>query len=124
MITLTNYSSGELLVNDDTGHSLRLSQEAANRLILHARMHTVVEFAQGLPGLISDPALVQAITTFFESAKTSSERWNLKEKFARLQTLTKGYQPLAAAEVVEVVKFYLPSADRTHEALRSTRHPW
>lgn len=100
MITLTNYESGEMLIANDGGISLRLSHDQANRLIMTARMHTVAEFVEKLPTLISDETLLKKIREAFEG-KTSSERWNLKEKFARLQTLTKGYSPKNPGEVVE-----------------------
>jgi hypothetical protein len=106
MIKLENYGSGELLIADDTGTSLRLSHDQANRLIMTARMHTVAEFLEKLPSLIvgaqhAEPLLKKILAAF--DGKTSSERWNLKEKFARLQTLTKGYISKGPNEVVETV---------------------
>ena len=68
-----------------------------------ARMHTVAEFIEKLPTLISDEALLKKILITFDG-KTSSDRWNLKEKFARLQTLTKGYVPKNPGEIVEVAE--------------------
>jgi hypothetical protein len=103
MITLTNFGSGELWVVDDGGVSLRLSHDQANRLIMTARMHTVVDFIERLPALVTDEKLLEKILTTFEG-KTSSERWNLKEKFARLGTLAKGYVPKNPVEIVEIVK--------------------
>lgn len=102
---LTNYSSGELALTGPDG-ATKLSRDQANRLILHARMHTVEEFVQALRDLISDRSLVRAIEATFEKAKNSSERWSLKEKFARLHTLSKGYEPMPGDEkVVEKIEF-------------------
>jgi hypothetical protein len=102
MITLTNFSSGELLIAI-TETSIRLTREQANRLILFARMHTVDQFIAELPQLIPNLPLARSIAILFESAQSSSQRWGLKEKFARLITLAKGYQPKNQAEVAEVV---------------------
>ncbi len=103
MITLTNDSSGELLIANGAGPSVRLSREAATRLILHARMHSVADFVAGLPKLISDPEIIRSIAAAFETAPTSSERWNLKEKFARLRTLTKDYSLKGEIKIVEKI---------------------
>ena len=102
MVTLTNYNSGELLIGDDSSLSVRLDREEANRLILLARMHASAEFAEKLPSFISDKLLVGLILKDFEK-KSSTERWNLKEKFARLHTLSKDYEPVKSEEIVEVV---------------------
>lgn len=103
MVTLTNYNSGELLIADDSGGpSVRLNREEANRLILLARMHTSGEFAEKLASFISDNVLAGLILKDFEK-KSSTERWNLKEKFARLHTLSKGYEPAKPEAVAEVV---------------------
>lgn len=105
MITLINYSSGEVEIKDDEGHSLRLHREASNRLIMTGRMHTIVEFVEKIPTLITNEPLLKQIISAFEKTTTSSERWNLKEKFARLTTLTKGYDPKNPDEVFEKVSF-------------------
>lgn len=102
MVTLTNYSSGELEIADGAGHALRLDRETANRLIMHARMHAVAEFVERLPSLVGDSALVGSILEGFEKM-SSTDRWNLKEKFARLRTLAKDYQPARGNEMVEEV---------------------
>lgn len=104
MITLTNFTSGGLLIADDSSNSLRLSRDQANRLILTARMHTIQEFVAKLSGLIENDALRQQILALFDRPD-SSGRWNLKEQFARLQTLAKGYEPEGPEKVVEVVEF-------------------
>lgn len=103
MVLITNHESGEIVLTNDAGHSLRLVYEVANRLVMMARMHTVVEFRQKLPGLISDESLLNEIKTAFEG-RTSSERWNVKEKFARLQTVVKGHEIKNSNRVVEEVK--------------------
>lgn len=103
MVTLTNYNSGELLIAADAGPSVRLGREEANRLILHARMHTVAEFVEKLPSFVPNQALVQLILEGFEK-KSPTERWNLKEKFARLRTLAKGYEPADPAAVMETIQ--------------------
>jgi hypothetical protein len=104
MITFTNYGSGELLITDDAGTELRLTRDQATRLIMTARMHTVDEFIEKLPSLLTDQNLVKKILAEFEG-KTSTQRWNLKEKFARLGTLTRNYEPSNPAEAVESVRF-------------------
>ena len=103
MITITNFGSGEVQISDDQGHSLKLDRGAANRLVMMGRMHTVAEFVEKLPTFIGEPVLCGAIRQLFEKATNSSEKWNLKEKFARLQTLVKGYLPKNPTEVLEVV---------------------
>lgn len=102
MVTLTNYSSGELLIADGSGRSVRLGREEANRLILYARMHTVAEFVEKLSSLVGDSSLVGSILEGFEKM-SSTDRWNLKEKFARLHTLAAGFHPKDPVTVVEVV---------------------
>ncbi len=104
MITLTNDSSGELLIANGAGPSVRLSREAATRLILHARMHNVADFLEALPQLIAATEIVNQLRTLFASLQTPSDRWNFKEKFARLQTLSKEHQPKSPPEVVETIK--------------------
>jgi len=69
------------------------------------RMHTVAEFVEKLPVLVSNPGLAASILRSFQKAATSSEKWNLKEKFARLRTLAKGHTPANPSEVVETVTF-------------------
>lgn len=102
MITITNYNSGEVLVSEEGGPSVRLSRDASNRLIMMGRMHTVDEFIEKLSSLIPDETLVASIRKAFEG-KTSTERWNHKEKFARLQTLSKGFEPKNPDQVWETV---------------------
>ena len=102
MITVTNFQSGELKIDGDAGPSLRLSREAASRLIMSARMHSVAHFVQKLPQLITEPVLLQNLLSLFEQAQGSA-RWNLKERFARLRTLTKDYQPSHPEQVVESI---------------------
>lgn len=103
-MTITNFGSGEIQISDDKGHSLKLDRESANRLVLAARMHTVDDFLKKVPFLVTDAALLNLLLGMFEG-KNSSERWTLKEKIARLQTLAKGYQPKHPAAVVEKVTF-------------------
>jgi len=104
MITLTNYGSGEIQIADEAGHSIRLDRESANRLVMMGRMHTVAEFVEKLPALIPEPALLQALVKAFHDAATSTDKWNLKEKFARLQTLVRGYVPKDPQAVMEIVR--------------------
>ncbi len=104
MITVTNYNSGEILLETPTGHSLRLAWEEANRLVMFARMHGVEEFIENLPRLIPDEELVRALRTCFETARTKTDRWNFKEKFARLRTISRGCKPDHPGEIVETVK--------------------
>ncbi len=104
MITITNFGSGEVQIADDQGHSLKLDRDAGNRLVMAGRMHTVAEFVEKLPTLITDKDLLQGILQSFQIAPTSSDRWNLKEKFARLTTLAKGYEAKNPSEVIEFVR--------------------
>lgn len=104
MMTITNFGSGEIQIEDDGGHRLKLNRDSANRLIMAGRMHTVAEFVEKLPALVPDPALVEILRRSFETAATSTDKWNLKEKFARLGTLAKGYVPKDPAEVVETIR--------------------
>lgn len=104
MITLTNYGSGEIVIQSDGGSSVRLPRDKSNRLVMTARMHGVSEFLEKLPGLIDCPDLCGVIAAAFEG-KDSSARWNLKEKFARLTTVTKGYVSSAPDEVIETASF-------------------
>ncbi len=103
MVTITNYGSGEIMIEDGEGRSLRLDREAGNRLVMTGRMHTVAEFVEKLPSFVTEPILLASILAYFEKAANASEKWNLKEKFARLGTLTKGYEPKNPSEVVETV---------------------
>ena len=104
MIHLVNYESGQIEISDGEGRTLRLNQEAANRLVMTARMHTVSEFIEKLPVLISEGTLLSQIQVLFEG-KSSSEKWNLKEKFARLQTVSKGYHVKNPESILEKVLF-------------------
>ncbi len=101
-MTITNFDSGEIELASGTGPSMRLDREHANRLVMAARMHSVAEFLEKLPALISDEALQAEIAGSFEG-KTSSQRWALKEKFARLRTAVKGYESPSPESVVETV---------------------
>jgi hypothetical protein len=105
MIRMSSFGSGELLIEDGSGLSLRLDRDTANRLIMAGRMHTVPEFMEKLDILIPNPVLAGLVRTAFEAAVSSTEKWNLKEKFARLTTLTRGYEAKNPAEVVETVSF-------------------
>jgi hypothetical protein len=102
-MTITNFGSGEVEISDESGRRIRLDRESANRLVMAGRMHTVAEFVEKLPALVSDSEIVAAIRSAFEEAPTSTDKWNLKEKFARLRTLAKGYQSANPGEIVESV---------------------
>jgi hypothetical protein len=102
-MTIKNFGSGEVEIADESGLKVLLDREVANRLIMAGRMHTVAEFVEKLPVLVPHPEIAVALRTCFEKAPTSSDRWNLKEKFARLTTLTKGYEPKNPGDVVETV---------------------
>jgi len=105
VITITNFGSGEIEISDDEGHSIKLDRESGNRLVMVGRMHTVAEFVEKLPALITEPALLKALLQAFQKASTSTDKWNLKEKFARLQTLVKDYVPKDSGQAAEVIKF-------------------
>jgi hypothetical protein len=102
-MTITNFASGEIEILDGQGRHIRLDRAAANRLVMAGRMHTVAEFVEKLPSLIVDQEFVRVLQESFEKAPTSTDKWNLKEKFARLTTLTKGYTPTEPDAVVEEV---------------------
>lgn len=104
-MTITNFGSGEIQIDDREGHTLKLDREASNRLVMMGRMHTVAEFVEKLPTLISEGTLLKSLLECFDKAGTSTEKWNLKEKFARLTTLAKGYEPKNSSEIVETVTF-------------------
>ena len=102
MLILTNFDSGELEIADTAGPRLRLTQDQAHRLVMAARMHTIDAFVAKLPNLIADAALVEKITRLFSQTQ-GSEQWNLKERFARLRTVSRDYrspQPEAVFERV------------------------
>ncbi len=104
MVRIINYNSGELEITDGAGASVRLGHKQAHRLVLAARMHNVEPFLEKLDTLIPSETLVQQITALLQGAD-GSERWNLKEKFARLHTLAPGYEvqdPDGIMETVEI----------------------
>lgn len=103
MLSLINYNSGELEISDDAGNSVRLSHQEANRLVMAARMHAVEPFIEKLPQLIPNDTLVQLIMQLIQTAQ-GSERWNLKERFARLNTVTPGITVVNPNEVSETVE--------------------
>lgn len=103
MIQLTNFASGELEISDGSGAKLRLNRDQANRLIMTARMHTVSEFVEKLPILITEPALLARIQQAFQEASASTDQWSVKEKFARLITITKGYSPADPTGIMEKI---------------------
>lgn len=105
MIRITNFGSGEVLIEDGSGLSARLDRDTANRLIMAGRMQTVAEFIEKLHILIPNAALVGLVRAAFDGAASSTEKWNLKEKFARLTSLAKGYESKNPSEVVETVSF-------------------
>jgi hypothetical protein len=102
-MTITNYESGEIEISNEQGLICRLDRDQANRLVMAARMHSVAEFLEQLPTLLVDEPLRKEISKFFEE-KTSSQRWTLKEKFARLRTAVKGYEAKAPEQVVETIQ--------------------
>lgn len=102
MITITNFSSGEIEISDGNGHVTRLERGLANRLVMGARMQSVVGFLEKLSSLIVDAPLREGVRLAFEG-KGSTDRWALKEKIARLMTLAGGYEPRQQTEVIEKV---------------------
>lgn len=102
-ITLTNYDSGELLISDEEGNIVSIPREAAYRIILAARMHSVADFFRQLPKMLPNPVITGKILAELEKTKTQTERWNLKEKFARLTTLAKGYEPKTPSRISEKI---------------------
>lgn len=86
MVTLTCYNSGAVTISDGEDRQVHLGHEAANRLIMAARMKSVDGFVEKLPALISDTAIARAISETIQRAE-GSDRWNLKEKLARFHDL-------------------------------------
>ncbi len=104
MLKITNYNSGELEISDQAGRCIRLNQDQSNRLILAARMHNVEPFIQKLPQLVPDIHLATEIKSLLINVD-GSDRWNLKEKFARLHTVVAGHpieNPESIQETVEI----------------------
>ena len=85
------------------GQTHKLTRDQAHRLIMAARMHGPQDFIEKIPNLISDSGFSQTILTKFEG-KNATEKWNLKEKFARLHTATKDYVSNNPGEVIEVIE--------------------
>ncbi len=102
MITLTNFESGALRIDSDADRSLDLSHDQAHRLIMAARMHSIDPFVEKLSSLIEHEGICREILALFAAAQ-GSDRWNLKESFSRLQTVTKGYVPQNPESVVESI---------------------
>ncbi len=101
MWTMTNFGSGEIAIADSEGKTIcRLSREDSHRLIMTARMHAVEPFLQKLPTLIPNRDLGLAILALFDE-KNASARWALKEKFARLTTLSRGYESKDPQKILE-----------------------
>lgn len=103
MLTLTSYQSGAVLICRDDGAEVKLAPDAANRLIMAARMKNIEPFLAKLGDLIPHPELAQTIHETITSA-TGSDRWNLKEKFARLPTVTTGHDVSDPDQVAEIIK--------------------
>jgi len=102
MIKLIAYKSGAVTIVADHGQETQLDQPAANRLILAARMHSVEPFMAKLEGLIPNAELARSIRDKIAAAK-GSERWNLKENFARLPTVEPDIKTDNPEEIAEEV---------------------
>lgn len=105
MLTITVYNSGALKL-DNSSTTLSLTRDQAHRLIMGARMHSVDEFIEKVPSLIADATIVKNVRASFEKAE-KSERWNLKETFARIPTVAKGYEAKNPDSVSETIVFPL-----------------
>lgn len=103
MFHIINYNSGELEISDYLGHSARLSREQAYRLVMAARMHGVDSFIEKLPILLPEENLVAMFCGLFQKAEKNN-RWTLKEKIARLYTVSAGIEVDNPNSVTEVVK--------------------
>lgn len=115
MITLTNYSSGDVSIEAAVGPVIRLPRAEAHRLIMAARMSTPSEFLSKLETLIPSADLCRAITAVFEG-QDRSKQWQLKEAVARLTTLSKGYESSGPTAVVETVQ--LDESSRLQDEFR------
>ena len=100
---MTCYNSGAVTISEGTSESVHLPQQAANRLIMAARMKSVEDFVQKLPSLIEQQKLVAALTLLLQEAHGSA-RWNLKEKIARLHTVVAGHPVAEPDKIREVVQ--------------------
>ncbi len=104
MVTIINYNSGEIELKSDQGPQIRLDHQQANRLVLAARMRNVEPFIEKLAELIGEATLVKEISAQLHAAE-GSDRWNLKEKFARLHTIVPGIEIENPDGIFETVTF-------------------
>lgn len=103
MLTLTCYNSGALTISDGTHETVHLSHQAANRFIMAARMKGIEDFVHKLPSLIDQQGIVHSLTGLLHEAQ-GTQRWNLKEKIARLHTVVPGYPVAEPEQIKEVVQ--------------------
>lgn len=102
---LINYNNGELELVADEGDKNRFDRQQAYQLILSARMNTIERFQGRLKILQKDFPLLQEVLNLFPKLDHSAQ-WNLKEKFARLQTLAPELESPSDVKVVEEVLIY------------------
>ena len=104
MTEIVNYNNGALEIVSG-GQKIFLPREKAYSLVMGARMHTIDGFKKKLEGLKSLSPLVGLILEQFPKLDHTGQ-WNLKEKFARLQTLATDYPTPPQTEVVEKVLLF------------------
>ena len=97
---LINYNNGELELADSDGNKNRFNRQAAYQLILSARMNSIERFQGRLKILQKDFPLLQEVLNLFPKLDHSGQ-WNLKEKFARLQTLAPEFESPLEVAVLE-----------------------
>jgi hypothetical protein len=82
------WATGQVTIDGGALGRVVLTHAQGNRLIMAARMHAVDRFAGKIAGLLDSTAMVEAIAAGF-ARREGSARWNLKEAFARLMTVSK-----------------------------------
>lgn len=87
------------------GDKNRFDRQQAYQLILSARMNTIERFVGRLKILQKDFPLLQEVLDLFPKLDHSAQ-WNLKEKFARLQTLAPELETPPGVGVLEEITIY------------------
>lgn len=103
---LINYSNGELELLTPSGEKNRFAPPKAYQLILAARMNSIQRFQDYLRRLQTESPLLSQVLEKFSQLERSAQ-WTLKEKFARLETLSPDVISEPEAEAVEKEKVKL-----------------
>lgn len=103
---LINYSNGELELLTPSGEKNRFASPKAYQLILAARMNSIQRFQDYLRRLLAESPLLSQVLEKFSQLERSAQ-WTLKEKFARLETLSPDVTSAPESEVIEKEKVKL-----------------